>query len=167
MRLESQWFRGVTFGVQLWKDFFLEQISSHFHSYTLFLTQRHRRTIPKPRTHTLSDNLKRDTYRLWTLGGHGRVREEQRQREWRARPHCVTLTSQPSSQTRGRDRRGSLTWKRGWEDGGLAGVCQEETAASSQSGRGETAVEGKPDRQKQNSKTPAVSSSPSSSLSLV
>lgn len=61
------------------------------------------------KTHNaLKENLKVDTYRLWTLGGHGRVKEEERLREWRARPrcHCARISAGlPDTQERGRATR--------------------------------------------------------------
>lgn len=46
--------------------------------------------------HTLSErDLKRDTYRFWTLDGHCRVREEQRHRE-NADGDLPALHSHPS-----------------------------------------------------------------------
>lgn len=99
--------------------------------------------------HTLTDNLKRDTYRLWTLGGHGRVKEEQRRRQSRRAAtsrHYTHIPALPDTRTR---PTGLVNLKARMEGGGFAGVCQEETAGTSQSGRWETARGQERGRQKQ------------------
>lgn len=148
MRHESQWCRDVTFG--LWKTFL-----SGTNNFFYFFNTLH--------THTVAGNLKRDTYRLWSLGGQGRVRAEQR--HWESGERDLTaLHSHPA--TRGRDRRGSLTWKRriGGRRGSLECVKRKLQAPVSQAAERQR-EEG--DKSRENSKTPAVSSSSSSSLSLL
>lgn len=146
----------VTFGLQLWERFFLK----FFFSYTF--PQTH-----KGNTHILADNLKRrhlpclDAW--WSRKGQSKA---ETRREWRARPRHITLTS--SSQTRGRDRRGSLTWKRGWRAAGsLECVKRKLQAPVCQAAQRQREEENETDKSWENSKTPAVSSSSSSSLSLL
>ncbi|KAK9531066.1 hypothetical protein VZT92_010517 [Zoarces viviparus] len=83
------------------------------------------------------------------LGGHGGVREEQRQRaESPTSRHYTPIPARlPDTRTR---PKGLVNLKARVEGGGaLAGVCQEETASTKQSGRQEAAREGKGDRQRQ------------------
>ena len=75
----------------------------------------------------------------------------------------------PGSQTRGRDRRGSLTWKRGWRAAGSLecvkrGNCRRQSVRplrEQQEGENET------DKSREDSEMPAVSPSSSSSFSPV
>ncbi|KAM3602829.1 uncharacterized protein V6R79_011553 [Siganus canaliculatus] len=102
------------------------------------------------------------------LGGHGRVREEQRRRQSGERD-LTALRSHPRLPDTRTRPKGLVNLKAWMEDGGLAGVCQEETAGTSQSGplRDGERAKNEADKSSKNSKTPAVSCSSSSCLSLV
>lgn len=94
-------------------------------SYFLTFSFTHRqKNSSQTHTHTHSGKLKRDTYRLWTLGGHGGVRDEQGRRQ-RGERDLAALHSHPGLPDARTRPTGLVNLKARMEGGRLAGVCRE------------------------------------------
>lgn len=115
MRHESQWFWDVPFRKTEQK--FLLFSHFFFHSQT-------KKLLTNTHTYTHSGKLKRDTYRLWTLGGHGGVRDEQGRRQ-RGERDLAALHSHPGLPDARTRPTGLVNLKARMEGGRLAGVCRE------------------------------------------
>ena len=165
MRHESQWFWDVTFR----KRAEIPLIFSLF----LSLTDKKKKKPHSPRTlHTNTHTLRQFRRGTLTVFGHLAVMAGSETNRDADRGESATsrhYTHIPGSQTRGRDRRGSLTWKRGWRAAGSLecvkrGNCRRQSVRPL---REQREGENETDKSREDSEMPAVSPSSSSSFSPV